>query len=320
MAAPAGPASVRQDDRREASATAEVYDPATGQFTPSARLTMPRVGHAAIRLPDGRVLLVGGWSGQQETAAAELYDPATGTFVPAGALVTPRAGASVTALADGSVLIAGGVLKRQVLASAERYDPRTGRFTPTGALGEPRTAHAAARLADGRVLVTGGSRAPGAVVASAEVYDPVTERFTPTGAMTVARHKHAATALGDGTVLIAGGSDARDFQGRYASAERFGPRTGRFTPTASMAAARFKIPDATALLPTGEVLIGGGAARVERFDPVSGGFHQGGELDAPRAFSTATLLPGGAVLLVGGYDLRLQVTAGAWLVRRQPAA
>ena len=40
----------------------------------------PRHSHAAILLPDGRVLVAGGTSLDDPPDSAELYDPATGTW------------------------------------------------------------------------------------------------------------------------------------------------------------------------------------------------------------------------------------------------
>jgi hypothetical protein len=305
----------------EQGATAEIYDPASGHFSAVGPLAMPRVSHAAGRLPDGRVLIVGGWSRSPDgrsrvVAEAEIYDPPGQRFLPAGRMTTPRGGPTLTALADGRLLIVGGQRDRDSLASAEVYDPRTGRFEAVGRLGTARMAHAAARLADGRVLISGGSRAPGEVVASAELFDPATDRFQPAGTMLVARHKHAAAPLPDGRVLIVGGSDRRDFQGRYASAELYDPGQGRFLPAAPMATARFKIPDALAPLPGGGVLVAGDGDRLERFEPSGGVFRAvAGGVGAARAFASATPLPDGTVLIVGGYDARLAVTDGAWLFR-----
>ena len=298
----------------ERSASAELFDPATGAFTPVSSMTIPHVGNSATRLPDGRVLIAGGWSGVRPTASAELYDPATGAFTPTGMLQTPRGGHTDTLLPDGRVLITGGYDGRQSLASIEVYDPRTGAFTPAGTMTTARNAHTANLLPDGRVLLSGGSSGSGDVLSSAELYDPARGEVHSTGAMAMVRHKHAAVTLHDGRVLIVGGSDARDGLGQYASTELYDPESGTFQEGPPMRAERFKLPAAVVLLPNSEVLVAGGDTRVEIYSPDTGSFRTvRGSLDADRAFSTATLLPNGHVLIAGGYDTKIALTADTWI-------
>src|SRR5688500_5521448 len=55
-------------------ASAEVYDPATGHFSATGSMTVPRYVTAAVRLDDGKVLLAGGFNFTDDTlASAELY-------------------------------------------------------------------------------------------------------------------------------------------------------------------------------------------------------------------------------------------------------
>jgi hypothetical protein len=74
---------------------------------PSHEMSVPRVDHTATRLPNGKVLIAGGWAcalglicldtGYQIFATAELYDPATQTFTPTnGLMTTPRYGHTAT--------------------------------------------------------------------------------------------------------------------------------------------------------------------------------------------------------------------------------
>ena len=295
-------------------AETELFDPATGRFRAGPRLQRPRVGHAAFRLPDGRVVIAGGWHGARPTAGTEIYDPARDSIAAGPAMTAPRGGFTVTPLGRGRFLIAGGEDGRRPLASAEIFDAASMRFRRTGSMGSPRYAHAAAALLRGRVLVTGGGDARDLVLSTTEVYDARTGRFTRGPAMTTNRYKHAAVPLGGGAALVVGGSDGRDFNGRYASAERYDPRTRRFRRVGAMAERRFKLPDAVVRLPSGRVLVAGGGARVEVYEPATRRFRAAGRVGASLAFATTTLLRDGRVLVAGGYDDRIRVSRSAWLV------
>lgn len=91
-------------------ASAELYNPATGTFTPTGSLNAARVGHTATLLNNGMVLMAGGYSGLDGSAlsSAELYNPAAGTFTSTGFMTNARYGHTATLLSDGTVLIAAG--------------------------------------------------------------------------------------------------------------------------------------------------------------------------------------------------------------------
>ncbi len=68
-----------------------------------------RMQHAAVLLPDGRVLVAGGvLCGKALSGSSELYDPETNTWAPETPLTSPRARATAMLLHDGRVLLAGG--------------------------------------------------------------------------------------------------------------------------------------------------------------------------------------------------------------------
>jgi hypothetical protein len=163
-------------------------------------------------------------------------------------------------------------------------------------------------------MVAGGLRAKGEILRSAEIFDPATGEFRPTGNMTVPRYKHAAAVLRDGRVLIVGGSDGK--RERTSSTEIFDPATGRFSPGPRLRWPRYKLPDAVAVLPSGAVLVAGGAVRLELWDPSKRDFVAvDGQLEGLQEFATASVLPTGEVLVVGGYDEHIRSSSSAWLVR-----
>ena len=283
--------------------SAELFDPAKGTFVGIAGMQSRRVGHSAMLLPNGKVLIAGGLAGRVFeggpgiVATTEIYDPATGHFTAGPSMRTARTGHAAVLLPNGKVLVAGGEESDEhSLASAEIYDPATNKWTATGSMLTPRIARSATVLKDGRVLVTGGGDARNL----SEIYDPASGVWHAAGNMTASRMKYAATLLPDGRVLITGGSPDSQWH-PVRTAEVFDPRTNKFTAISDMELARFKIPDATAVLKNGRILIAGGAAEVEVYDNAAGKFFRAGSLDEAHFFASTTLLKDGRALITGGY-------------------
>jgi hypothetical protein len=87
-----------------------------------------RMLHAAVLLPDGRVLVVGGGRppGEDPVSSAELWDPDTLTFAHAGSLRQARYKPTATLLSDGRVLVTGGGDLDTAFASTELWQATAG--------------------------------------------------------------------------------------------------------------------------------------------------------------------------------------------------
>lgn len=118
---------------------------------------------------------------------------------------------------------------------------------------------------------------------------------------------HSATLLHDGRVLVVGGQTAGQF-GVAHSAEIFDPATGSWTVVRTPITPRFS--HTATLLPDGRVLVAGGAAlesrradpfeSAETYDPAADSWAPALPMRQARTAHTATLLPDGRVLMVGG--------------------
>jgi N-acetylneuraminic acid mutarotase len=299
-------------------ASAELYNPATGTWSPTGSMNFVRSAHSATLLDNCEVLVAGGNDGSGGYRnSAELYDPALGTWSLTGSFSTVRARHTAAKLNNGKVLIVAGLNGSgwYGIDSAELYDPALGTWSLTGSLitcdGEQgaRGMQGGVLLSDGKVLIAGGmpQGVTGSNFKSAEIYDPALGTWSCTGSMAIGRrHSFTLTLLPDGKVLVAGG--VTDWTGPQTNkAELYNPATGIWTPTTNLLPAARADHSAT-LLSDGKVLVAGGYSGTYLntaliFDPAAQTWSStANTMGEVRCCHNAVSLSDGRVLVVGGYN------------------
>jgi hypothetical protein len=275
----------------KATATAEIYDPASGTFTPTTgSMNVARSQHRATLISgcncaeEGEVLVTGGYDvdptgGPNDTA--EIFNPASGTFTCVGG--------------SGS------------------------KYACAGVMSSPRWEHAAAMLANGTVLISGGDVAsnstfPGDATRTTDIYDPATGAMTHGPDMHLPRNGQQVALISTGTLenqlLVTGGfgdhmhntaSSAEIYDSTANSFQCVGPR-----PKAKLCGNAMIDPRATQAVTGfsggvlgGLILITGGIdmsnqavlRSAELYNPQANGFVKVGNMVSPRNEHTATELP-----------------------------
>jgi hypothetical protein len=317
--------------------TTWIFDPSRNRWNRAGDLHTGRISPSAVRLSDGRVLLVGGsvvredlataGAGQdpyQAVASAELYDPSMKTWSAVGDLSVARSGLALAGLPGGGALAVGGCLSAldrpgfSAMATAEVFNPEMSSWASTRPLPEPRCGPSTVGMPDGRVLVIGGivdqpngfTSSPSALLFDsrlgywASVGSPIASGGLPLGGPGgIAPPTAAAVFLRDGRVFVPA-VQAGPMRGRITTTivggQLFDPSTGAWsfaTSTAADFASRFGDPTPVA------VALPSGRV-VVLLDTVALGFDPAGRPPAGQALDNLSLtwlllgLDGGLVLLV----------------------
>jgi N-acetylneuraminic acid mutarotase len=193
------------------SAKAEVFDPATAQWSLIDTPTNHGMGATAVSLRDGRVLVAGGWrvhllhpgSEAVDDTAAELLSPTDLAWTRVGSMQVAQYYAASAAMPSGQVLVASGRFGNGpgTITSAELFDPSTGLWSSTSDMLEGARGGFAMALPDGRLLVS---------ASPLELYDPSAGTWTFAPNMLQPRYAAIAVLLSNGSVLVAGGTLATD--------------------------------------------------------------------------------------------------------------
>lgn len=293
---------------------ADLYDPATGAWTPAGCMSAQRgPGFTAVLMQDGRVLVSGGtdFATGDPILAVDVYDPVSNSWSLAAPMTRPDWNHASCLMQDGKVFIAGGELGNGACAttgSTQTYDPAADLWWGHCGMTTPREACLMTPLPDGRVLVMSGDQyCQGTSMASAEVYQPATTNWAPVASMASGHRAGTCSLLADGTVLVTGGILDVD-PDLTAGTETYDPAADAWSPAGCLSAP--KHGHCATVLANGQVLVTGGTGPCEAhdgtacdlFDPATRTWMPTVPLLTGRNAHQAVLLPDGSVLVAGGLD------------------
>lgn len=151
----------------------EIFNPSNHQFSTGRSTIVPRLRyHGSARLPDGKVVLVGG------STRAEVYDPTTHTWSSVGAIRKEDGvdNASVFALPNGTIAAVVNTGPYPHLPQVYIYRHEHGIWSESEVAAVGPSDVRAVALADGRILVTGLNFSSSNNTSA--IYDPSTPPIT----------------------------------------------------------------------------------------------------------------------------------------------
>jgi outer membrane protein assembly factor BamB len=257
---------------------------------------------AAVALPDGRILALGGLVGGASSDQVLLGPPSHLRLV--GRLPVPThdaaaafAGSFASEVPNSAYLFGGG--QAVSTDAVVRVNPRTGVAHAAGSLGEP-LSDLGATTVNGRAYVVGGYT--GTRFATAVL------RFSPGGSPQVVTRlpaglRYAGVASLGGKIYVAGGLTA---SGNSRAVFAVDPSRRTVTRVSTLPAPLAHV--ALAALGSRLLLVGGGSSRILAIDPRSGKVTVCGRLPLALADPAAVALDGRVYVLGGGsnavYELR----------------
>jgi hypothetical protein len=266
--------------------------------------------HTDIILPDGRVMLAGGFYYDANgegiiPKGVDIFDPLTKTWEQGPELNFGRHYFEPLKLANGKTVLIGGSGYTGWLKNIEIFNPASLSFSVSQEMNIQRSGFAAVEMADGRILIAGGVDIQGNFLSSSEIYDPENDNWIAVeSSFSSPRSIGKLIKLLDGRIMYIGGFKPPSTSMKV---DIFDPVTMQWSIAESLFKPRqqFNI----ALLPDGRVMVIGGIAMdnnadyncTEIYDPVTNTWILGPELSMGRSNSTQLVLPSGEILIAGGF-------------------
>lgn len=261
--------------------TSRIYDPATNIWSDAAPALYGVMNHAAARLPNGRVMLIGGDSSGGAVSTTQIYDPVANTWAAGPSMAYARQGhKAVETRVNGRVFVVGGG------APPELFDPNTFTWTPKPAPFSVDNVDSATMDNSFNVVIISGT--------DVREYQAYEDTWRTVTSMNMARPGHAAVAVNNELILVIGSATT--------GAQIYNSTVRGWAVIPSPAN---DYTDATAtLLTDGTVLVVSSSiaptpAKAEIFNWNGNTWTPTPDLQQDHQKHTATLLPNGQVLIIG---------------------
>jgi len=267
-----------------------------------------RAEHRALKLDDGRILIVGGRNSDSALSSCEIYDPSTNSWTTTGNLLQARYRTQTVKLADGRILATGGLTDLNVATTAtcEMYDPSSGSWRFTSPMNDARENHSSVLLPDGHVVLVGGLDANQPLyLTSVDLFDPATEQMKRLAPMLIPQFGEQVfySVVLNGLFVVGGSSGG--FNGTWVNTTQllsFFDSTWKNGASAISPhdAPSVQLPDERVVTPGGRIGSNVFTTLVENFEPVSNTWATIGNIDQAHWAGAAYLIGSDTVLQFGG--------------------
>lgn len=145
----------------DSTSSAELFEPTQERFIKIPSMKVPRAGHSMTKLPDGRVVIIGGFHPKRGLNSIELFDPVKKSFTFfRSRMVSGRGYHSAHLRPDGKIVIIGGYSEdAEAISSIELFDPYRDKIQKLPfQLNFPRGRHLSVQLDHGGIVLFGGDQ------------------------------------------------------------------------------------------------------------------------------------------------------------------
>ncbi|MBI1944198.1 MAG: hypothetical protein HYS27_00810 [Deltaproteobacteria bacterium] len=301
----------------------ETIDVAANEPVAGAALQTLRIQEAAALLPDGRVVIAGGFDGANDLVDVLVYDFPAGE-APGPTLTSARRRAQIVVFDDGEVLVAGGFDRDTHHLSAERFHVDDATTSPAGRWRAIHRDASLTRVDADRAVAVGGLTYGSVVAAETEVYDRRVGTWQDGPDLVVPRQAHGAAALADGRLMVVGGEDSDGQPLADVEVLDIDGQSASLLAPLPMPLAELHL----AVLPGDVVLVAGGRAQAgERagvspatfvYDAANDIWERGPDLGVERYAGRLVTLADGSAAMVGGSVDEEQTTAAVEVLEVAP--